>query len=146
MARKKEGLSAAEASAEAERYAGKVSGETVAEMVRDEDRIKGFFRYVGVLRKHWADACEVFALLRDWTAGRYRETPWGVIAALAGALLYVLSPLDVVPDFIPVVGYTDDAAVFAAVLSFARPDLEKYRAWKKSRDEYVGWKDLDGEP
>lgn len=147
MARTKDGLSAAEASAEAEKYAGKVSGETVKQMVAEEAQIKGFFRYAKALQKYWKDACEVFSLLRDWTAGRYRETPWGVVAALAGALLYVLSPLDLIPDFIPVAGYTDDAGVFAAVLAIAGPDLQKYRAWKNAQDgtTEAEWKDLDGQ-
>ena len=78
-------------------------------------------------------------------AGRYSETPWSVIAALVGALLYVLSPLDAIPDFIPALDFLDDAAVFAAGLAFSGKDLEKYRAWKRKADKTLDaeWEELD---
>ena len=45
-----------------------------------------------------------------------RETPREVQAALIGALAYFVLPFDIIPDFIPVLGYTDDAAVLAAAI------------------------------
>jgi uncharacterized membrane protein YkvA (DUF1232 family) len=45
-----------------------------------------------------------------------RETPREVQAALIGALAYFVLPFDVIPDFLPVVGYTDDAAVLAIAI------------------------------
>src|SRR5680860_175375 len=62
----------------------------------------------------------------------YKDVPWLVIASIGGSLLYVLSPIDLIPDFIPFVGYLDDALVFAACLKFAQQDLEKYREWKNA--------------
>ncbi|MEJ2377388.1 MAG: YkvA family protein [Pseudolabrys sp.] len=44
------------------------------------------------------------------------ETPGYVKAALVGALAYFVLPTDAVPDLLPVIGYTDDAAVLAAAL------------------------------
>jgi uncharacterized membrane protein YkvA (DUF1232 family) len=45
-----------------------------------------------------------------------RRTPLHVKAALVGALAYFVLPADVIPDVLPVIGYTDDAAVLAATL------------------------------
>jgi uncharacterized membrane protein YkvA (DUF1232 family) len=45
-----------------------------------------------------------------------RSLPRGVRVRLALLLAYLASPIDLVPDFIPVVGYADDAIVVAAVL------------------------------
>jgi uncharacterized membrane protein YkvA (DUF1232 family) len=45
-----------------------------------------------------------------------RETPREVQAALIGALAYFVLPFDVIPDFLPVLGYTDDAAVLAVAI------------------------------
>ena len=131
------GLNQAEAAEQARAYAGKVSEETVGEMVGQEEKMKGFFRHVKVLQKYWGDVCDIFSLLKDRVEGRYLETPWRVIAALVGALLYVLSPLDVISDFIPVAGFLDDAAVFAAGVTFAGKDLEKYRAWKREQEGII---------
>lgn len=136
-AERKNGISEAEAAEQSRKYAGKVSEETVGEMVEKEGKLKGFFRHISVLQKYWKDVCEVFSLLKDWMAGRYPVIPWTVVATLVGALLYVLSPLDLIPDFIPVVGFTDDAGVFAVALSFAGADLEKYREWKRQRAETI---------
>ncbi|MBR2224541.1 MAG: DUF1232 domain-containing protein [Kiritimatiellae bacterium] len=137
MKTERNGISEAEAAEQSRKYAGKVSEETVGEMVGKEGKLKGFFRHISVLQKYWKDVCEVFSLLKDWMAGRYPVIPWTVIATLVGALLYVLSPLDLIPDFIPVVGFTDDAGVFAVALSFAGSDLEKYREWKRQRAETI---------
>jgi uncharacterized membrane protein YkvA (DUF1232 family) len=45
-----------------------------------------------------------------------RQTPLRVKAALVGALAYFVLPMDVIPDVLPVIGYTDDAAVLAAAI------------------------------
>ena len=94
--------------------------------------ISGFFVHVEVLRKYMDDATTIFALLKDRVAGRYTRTPWRTVSALTAALLYVLAPLDVIADFIPFMGYVDDAAVFAFALNFARLDLDAYREWKRA--------------
>jgi uncharacterized membrane protein YkvA (DUF1232 family) len=45
-----------------------------------------------------------------------RQTPLRVKAALVGALAYFVLPADVIPDVLPLIGYTDDAAVLAAAI------------------------------
>jgi uncharacterized membrane protein YkvA (DUF1232 family) len=45
-----------------------------------------------------------------------RDTPLHVKAALVGALAYFVLPADAIPDVLPVIGYTDDAAVLAAAI------------------------------
>ena len=46
-------------------------------------------------------------------------------------MLYLISPLDVIPDFIPVVGYADDAAVIAWVLTSLAEDLKNFKSWEQ---------------
>lgn len=134
---RKTGISEEEAAEEARKYSRKVSEDDVADMVGKEDKMKGFFKNVEVLKKYWDDVCDVFALLKDRITGKYTETPWSTIAALTGALLYVLSPLDVIPDFIPLAGFLDDAAVFGFVLAFAKDDLARYREWRKIQQNTI---------
>ncbi len=45
-----------------------------------------------------------------------RATPMRVRAAIMGALAYFIMPADAMPDFMPLLGFTDDAAVIAATL------------------------------
>jgi uncharacterized membrane protein YkvA (DUF1232 family) len=67
-----------------------------------------------------------FSMVKDYVQGNYRQLPWWSVASVAAALGYFLAPIDLIPDFIPVIGYLDDAAVFALVLSGIREDLKKY--------------------
>lgn len=48
-----------------------------------------------------------------------KDTPKLVRLVLMGTIGYVILPIDVVPDFLPVAGWVDDAAVVAAALKFA---------------------------
>ena len=116
-------------------YADKVGAEDVKETLGKEDEIKKLFKNVKVLAKYFNDLCEILELLRDRVKGTYTETPWRTIAALTGALIYVLSPIDIIFDFIPGIGFLDDAVVIGLAIKLAQPDLEKYRAWKANRKE-----------
>ena len=51
------------------------------------------------------------------------KTPIYVKAVLMGALAYFIVPIDVIPDFIPGLGFTDDAAILAAAISAVRSAL-----------------------
>jgi len=115
---------------EVKKYADKVSGERLHETISNEDKYKQLFQYVEVLSGYWDDMKLVFSLLNDFSTGKYKNCPWRVIAALVGALVYVLTPIDLIPDYIPVVGWIDDYKVLAETLKFAMRDLEEYRTWK----------------
>jgi len=58
------------------------------------------------------------------------ETPTSVRVALAGLLLYLLSPIDLIPDFVPVIGAADDLIIAAVVLHWVgrRVGLDQLRA------------------
>ena len=116
-------------------FADKVGEEDVKETLGKEDELKKLFKRVKVLAKYLNDLYDIIDLLRDRVTGTYKETPWKTIAALTGALLYVLSPIDLILDFIPLIGFLDDAIVIGLAIKLAQPDLAKYRAWKANRKE-----------
>ena len=68
------------------------------------------------LHKYLNDIKLYFKMLGDTFSGKYKKLPIGTIAAIIGTLLYVLSPVDLIPDFIPGIGYLDDAAIVALCL------------------------------
>lgn len=47
------------------------------------------------------------------------KTPWGAIVSLVAALLYGASPIDVIPDFIPLIGFLDDGIVVTVLVGVA---------------------------
>jgi uncharacterized membrane protein YkvA (DUF1232 family) len=76
-----------------------------------------------------------FSLVKDYVQGNYRKLPFWSVASVAAALGYFLAPTDLIPDFIPGLGYLDDAAVLALVISGIREDLKKYADTKGIRLE-----------
>ena len=76
-----------------------------------------------VRRRFWAKFKRVAAglpfaedLLSAYYCAFDRQTPRHVQAALLGALAYFILPFDFIPDMLPVLGYTDDAAVLATAI------------------------------
>lgn len=84
----------------------------------------------GALSKLWNDIKLMVNLITDYVKGDYTDVPWRVIAAITGAIVYFASPIDVIPDFIPVVGYLDDALVIKLAIDLASEDLIEYKRWK----------------
>jgi uncharacterized membrane protein YkvA (DUF1232 family) len=60
--------------------------------------------------KQWARSLkrDIVAL---WIAGRDPRVPWYAKAVAAAVAAYALSPIDLIPDFIPVLGYLDDLII-----------------------------------
>ena len=85
-----------------------------ADFARDEETVR---------RRFWQKARRVavrlpFAedLLAAWYCAFDRDTPMQVKAALIGALAYFVLPFDFVPDVLPLLGFTDDAAILLTAL------------------------------
>ena len=74
-----------------------------------------------------------WSLLQDYWAGKYTSIPWKLIASTGFAVAYLISPLDIIPDFLPIVGFVDDASVFALVVSSFQSELSAYKKWKKKQ-------------
>ncbi|RKZ23627.1 hypothetical protein DRQ18_00025 [bacterium] len=71
----------------------------------------------------------LWKMLRDAMDGKY-EVPWKIIVVIIAALIYFINPFDIVPDFIPGIGYIDDATVIALVIETFHSEIERYREWK----------------
>jgi len=82
----------------------------------------------GALSGLFADVATLIALVKAYFKGSYRAVSWQTIAVALGALIYFVAPIDVVPDFIPFVGYIDDGFVIALVLRRLRTELDAFRA------------------
>jgi len=111
----------------------KVKSEDIEKVLKKREEIEKKLK--GQLRKFIYEKKLLVELLSDFKSGKYREVPWHTIAAIVAALLYVLNPLDVIPDFIPVVGQIDDAFVLGLCLTLIEKDLNKYKVWRKERKE-----------
>lgn len=89
--------------------------------------------------KSWARGIkrDVIAL---WIAARDPRTPALAKIVAAGVAAYALSPLDLIPDFIPVLGYLDDLlivplGIMLAVRLIPAPLMSEFRATASHRDQ-----------
>lgn len=89
------------------------------------------YKNLDKLPKDTGDLRLLINLFKDWYNGVYREIPWHSIAAIILGFLYLLSPVDLVPDMIPVLGQVDDVVIIRWILThIAKQDLNKYRQFK----------------
>ncbi|MEV6717788.1 DUF1232 domain-containing protein [Lentzea sp. NPDC051208] len=70
-------------------------------------------------------------LWKTWRGGKYPELPRSQVMMWAVALVYLVSPIDVLPEFLPVIGVTDDAGVLVWLLSSLSVASGSYLRWEK---------------
>lgn len=85
---------------------------------------------VPVLKSLAADVSVMVNMVKDYMRKKYRRVPLKTITMITSALIYLVNPNDAVPDYLPGVGYLDDAAVMNFVLVSVKEDVEKYKEWK----------------
>jgi uncharacterized membrane protein YkvA (DUF1232 family) len=93
-----------------------------------------FLEILRMISRLWSDLPLLARLLKAWKGGTYRGLSMRTIVSLATALLYIVSPIDLMPDFIPGIGLIDDAAVLALLLHSMAQDLAAFRVWEQHRD------------
>ncbi|MCK5785342.1 MAG: DUF1232 domain-containing protein [Candidatus Sabulitectum sp.] len=118
--------------------AEKVTEEDIQKVITRADDIQSKFTSHSPLGRFISDMKIMISLIMDFWNQSYREVPWWTVGAVVTALLYVLNPVDIIPDFIPFFGLLDDAAVVSACLLLVEKDLNKYRNWKDGKSEETG--------
>lgn len=74
----------------------------------------------------------LWAMLKAATAGK--NIPKATVATIVGALLYFVIPTDIIPDFIPLAGYLDDATVVGVAISAIGYDIDKFKESTEEED------------
>lgn len=82
------------------------------------------------LTKRAKDLPLMINMLKDYFTGKYKTVPIKTIIAIVALVLYLLNPLDLIPDFIPVLGFSDDIAAIGLCLKMINDDFKQYKQWK----------------
>ena len=77
------------------------------------------------------------SLIRSFIKKEYTDIPIGSIIAITSALIYFVSPLDIFPDGLPVVGLIDDAIVIAVCLKLVESDVDEYAKWREDNGKVL---------
>ncbi len=77
--------------------------------------------------------CNFCDLLSDYLDGTYTNLPLATFVALIAGILYLVLPFDVFADFIPILGWVDDAAVLSFIVATEQNDVNEYLKWKETK-------------
>lgn len=69
-------------------------------------------------------------LIRAYHRGDYRSIRIANLVLIIGAVMYVLDPWDLIPDWIPGLGFVDDATILAFAVQKTRDTLDDFKAWE----------------
>jgi uncharacterized membrane protein YkvA (DUF1232 family) len=78
----------------------------------------------------WAYFQAMLRLIRAYYRGEYREVRLTNLVFIIGAVIYVLDPWDLIPDWIPGLGFVDDATVLAFAVQKTRQTLDDFTTWE----------------
>lgn len=103
--------------------------------VKNPERLKGLIAKCGTYigKEGLSSVKENLLLLisyvKDIAVGKYKDYDVANLAIIVAALLYVVSPIDLIPDFLPV-GFADDATIVMWAISEMKNELDKYKQFK----------------
>ena len=115
---------------EFENLSRKVSEKNIKEVLSSIDEIIQKIKNSSFLSRERAKVELLIMALRDYWNGEYKELPYRTIVAIVVALIYILNPIDIIPDFIPIIGQIDDLAMLLFVWEMISEDIRDYALWK----------------
>ena len=109
------------------------------DLLKDDARMESFLekiekkiKWIPFLAQEFKNIPTMVSMVRSYLRGNYTKIPKRTILAIVSALIYFLSPIDLIPDWIPLLGQLDDAIVIASCWNLVNKDVEDYRQWKKA--------------
>jgi len=111
-------------------------------IVKDNDRLRGLLVGVGEKLAKVGDGSDeshgfvgqlklLIRMVRAHISGAYRAFAPMTLVMFAFALIYFITPIDLIPDFVPALGFTDDIAVALMIMRRFSGDIDEYKQWEK---------------
>ncbi|WP_404900468.1 YkvA family protein [Priestia filamentosa] len=110
-------------------------------IIKNKDKVQALLKEaMDKAKKNEGSLGEVFEKLQllfelsfAWVKGEYKEIPKSSIITIFATILYFISPFDVIPDFITVLGFIDDVTVIGFAINKISEDLDKFKLWKETK-------------
>lgn len=110
--------------------------------VNDPDRLHDLVREAAkkaasmprdAFRETWPYFQTMLRLVRAYYRGDYRDVPVTTLVVIIAAIIYVVNPFDLIPDWVPSLGLLDDAFVLALAIRRTRQALDDFMTWEIAR-------------
>ncbi|WP_435354611.1 YkvA family protein [Emticicia sp. SJ17W-69] len=72
-------------------------------------------------------------LIKAYATGEYRQIELPNLLKIIAGFIYFISPIDIIPDFLPYIGLTDDVALLMFIINSIDGELNKFEQWKKAQ-------------
>ena len=121
-----------------------VGKEKAKKLLDDEDKLEKLLqkmekklKVLPIVGGTFALVPAMISLVRSYVKKEYTEIPLGSILGIISAIIYIVSPIDLIPDFLPAgAGYIDDAAVLILCLKAgAEDDVKEYQNWREKNNK-----------
>lgn len=114
-------------------------------LLKDPDKLEIFLqkvekklKVIPVVGDTFSIVPAMISLVRSYIRKEYTEIPLGTIVGIISALIYIFSPIDLIPDPVPGVGYLDDASVLLVCLKAgAKDDIKDYQKWREENNKTI---------
>ncbi len=120
---------------EFEKLSEETSQEDIEKAVKKTDEVYRKVADSSILSREFAKVRLLGMLLKDYWNGVYTELPSKTLVAIAIVFIYILNPIDLIPDFIPILGQMDDVAMLLFVWKLISEDVRDYSLWKAENVE-----------
>ena len=110
-----------------------------ADYLRDREKLTGLLDQATLkangkksrLKDVWLSLMSFFRLVRAYATGTYRQISVPSLLMIVASLIYFVSPIDLIPDFILGLGLIDDAALLAWTIKTCAGDLARFMEWER---------------
>lgn len=93
-------------------------------------------RSIPLVGETLGDLRDLISMLHDYYHGEYKKVPAAVMIGTAAIVAYLVSPYDLIPDKVPILGFIDDAFIINIVIQLCiDKELNRYRAWRANSNK-----------
>lgn len=114
------------------------------ETIQDEDklerliqRLEKILKTIPAIGKYASDLACMVSLVRSYIKKEYTDVPISAVVLIVASIIYIVSSIDLIPDFIPALGWLDDVAVFLWALQTLHTELEDYKLWRQNNGKQI---------
>lgn len=112
-----------------------------ADYLKDRDKLSGLLDEAtlkangkkGPLKDVWASLMSFFRLVRAYANGTYRQVSLPSLLMIVASIIYFVSPIDLIPDFIIGLGFIDDATLLAWTIKTCASDVAAFMEWERKQ-------------